>query len=306
MITYGKFDKAQYRNSFVVTDSTVAQLYKLEGDNVFVLPQGEQSKSFVYAEKLCCWLLQHQADKSDTLVAVGGGCVGDIAGFVASVYKRGMKLLYVPTTLLAMVDSAIGGKTAINLNGIKNAVGTFADGNTFIDIGFLNTLPQQAIASGIGEIKKYCMLSEKVYKLYCKEKPTTEAIIKVCAEYKESVVKQDKYDTNVRRKLNLGHTVAHALELKQNLPHGIAVEYGLTAELNLAVSLGLTSADYCNKLVSKLQLPNVPYKLKEYIQYMQQDKKNTKGGVTFCLPTDGFETVEKVLSCDQLWEIWQC
>ncbi len=307
MIAFGKFDLAQYSNSFVVTDDNIAQLYSICGNNVFVLPHGEQCKSFASVEQLCQWLLQANAVKSDTIVALGGGCVGDVVGFVASIYKRGLNILYVPTTLLAMVDSAIGGKTAVNMCGVKNAVGTFVSGDTLIDTSFLRTLPTQQLQEGWGEIKKYAMLSSDIFRLYQQCDGTfNDKLIKACAQYKEQLVFEDRYDCGVRRKLNLGHTVAHALELDNDIPHGIAVEYGLAVELQLAQKLGLASKQYVDMMSTKLQLPCVSYNLCQYIPLMLQDKKNGKSGISFCLPKDNFEVCETAIDKDKLAELWQC
>ena len=148
MIWVENFDLTKYSNCLVVTDVNLAELYNVVGDNVFVLPAGEKAKDFAWAKKLCSWFLSKNLDKKGTVVAVGGGSVGDVAGFAASIYKRGVKVIQVPTTLLSMVDSAIGGKTAVNLDGVKNAVGTIIEVDTLIDTRFLQTLSAEQIEDG--------------------------------------------------------------------------------------------------------------------------------------------------------------
>ena len=149
----------------VVTDEHVAKLYGIT--QAYLLPRGERAKTFFHAQKLCRWLTDN-ADKHTLMVAVGGGSVGDVAGFCASVFKRGMPLLQVPTTLLAQVDSGIGGKTALDVAGVKNAVGTFYEADTLIDVNFLGTLSPAQRKNGMAEVLKYRMLTAEAEQAYQK------------------------------------------------------------------------------------------------------------------------------------------
>lgn len=295
MIWVENFDLTKYSNCLVVTDVNLAELYNVVGDNVFVLPAGEKAKDFAWAKKLCSWFLSKNLDKKGTVVAVGGGSVGDVAGFAASIYKRGVKVLNVPTTLLSMVDSAIGGKTAVNLDGVKNAVGTIIEVDTLIDTRFLQTLSAEQIDEGWGEIEKYRLLDKKINAY----KGDLEGLIALCASYKQSVVASDPYDNGARKRLNLGHTVAHGLELTYNLPHGQAVKYGLYHEMVIAVHLGVLSAKKFTDWASKTNLDVARYPVtSKVLQAMKNDKKNHDGLVVFVLPTDNFDVYEVGLTTE--------
>ena len=297
MITIQKFNLANYKNNLVVTDSNLARLYNIEGDNVFVLPCGEQAKDFAWAKKLCSWFLSKNLDRNGMVVAVGGGSVGDVAGFSASIYKRGVKVLNVATTLLSMVDSAIGGKTAVNLDGVKNAVGTFANVDTLIDVTFLQTLTAEQMDDGWGEIEKYKLLDKQIA---CYN-GDIEGLIKLCATYKQNVVKADFYDRGERKKLNLGHTVAHGLELVYNVSHGLAVKYGLYHEMALAVCLGMVDKAFFEDWAKNLQLDVSRYPVTQAVlDAMKNDKKNHDGQVVFVLPTSNFEVKEVALGVEEV------
>lgn len=302
MIKFQPFQLTQYTHCYVVTDSTLSAIYNIVGDNVFVLPCGEQAKDFSWVIQLCSWLLKKHATRADTLVAVGGGSVGDVVGLVASIYKRGINFVNVPTTLLAMVDSSIGGKTAIDLDGVKNAVGSFVQGDTIIDCNFLKTLNEQQLQSGLGEIKKYCLLNKSIFDTYCQSGLNTQ-IIKQCVDFKQSIVAQDLYDHGIRHILNVGHTVAHAVELEYNLPHGIAVEYGLYYELKLSHKLGLATNNYVNRMNDKLQLCDRQLDIAKCIAQMSNDKKNSGQDIVFCLPIDNFCTKQISIKTDKLLEL---
>ena len=297
MITIQSFNLSNYTNDLVVTDQTLSQLYNIAGDNVFVLPCGEQAKDFAWAQKLCSWFLHKNLPRNGRIVAVGGGSVGDVAGFSASIYKRGVKVLQVPTTLLAMVDSAIGGKTAINLDGVKNAVGTIIDVDTLIDTRFLQTLSSDQIADGFGEIEKYRLLDEQIA---CYQ-GDLDGLIALCANYKQRVVQSDLYDRGARQRLNLGHTVAHGLELTYGISHGQAVKYGLYHEMALAVALGVYDKAKFEDWSGKMQLDISQYPITDAVlQAMQKDKKNHNGLVVFVLPTNNFETYQTDLTIEEV------
>ena len=297
MITFKQFDLSNYTNDLVVTDNNLSQLYNIVGDNVFVLPCGEQAKDFAWAQKLCSWFLHKNLPRSGRVVCVGGGSVGDVAGFASSIYKRGVKVLQVPTTLLAMVDSAIGGKTAINLDGVKNAVGTIIDVDTLIDTRFLQTLSSDQIADGFGEIEKYRLFDEQISKY----QGDIDGLIALCANYKQTVVESDLYDCGARKRLNLGHTVAHGLELTYGISHGQAVKYGLYYEMDLAVKLGVVERAFFDKWTSSCTLDLERYPLtKQVISAMTKDKKNYDGRIVFVLPTQNFDVKEVALTMEQV------
>ena len=303
MVIFGKFDKNNYKNRLMVTDQKIAQLYGLEGD-IFLLPRGEKAKTFAQAKKLCQWFLQHRLQKSDTVVAVGGGSVGDTVGFCAGIFKRGVKLLHVPTTLLAQVDSSIGGKTALDLDGVKNAVGSFYAADTLIDTDFLKTLDKKQLKNGYGEILKYRMLDGEVDAVA--RQGDLQKTVVCCANFKQRIVQKDPFDNNERKILNFGHTVGHAMELSLKLPHGEAVANGLYYETLLAYKTGLTDARYLQHWTQEIKniFPVRAFQ-ESMIPLMTNDKKNSDGKVCVILPHNGvfsqhFFTTEtlKTLLCN--------
>ncbi len=303
MITYKQFNLSDCLNSLIVADEYVARLYGIAGDNVYLLPRGEQAKTFAETENLCKWFLSKNLGRNGRVVAVGGGSVGDVTGFACSIYKRGnVNLTHVPTTLIAQIDSAVGGKTAVNLDGVKNAVGTFFDADTLIDIGFLQTLDNRQILSGCGELLKYRMLCTNIDKVYCGK--ITEDVIRACVDYKLSLCQVDMYDLSSRRALNFGHTVGHAMELSCNLPHGIAVANGLYYETLLAHKLGMCSKAYFTKWSAEAaKLTDILPVNKEILKLVTADKKNIGNLICFVLPNDFRQTI---LSLEQVISLLCC
>lgn len=286
-ISFEKFELSKYADCLIVTDSKIAKLYNVVGDNVYLLPQGERAKSFNNVHKLCSWFLSRNLDTCGKVVAVGGGSIGDTVGFATSIYKRGVGILHVPTTLIAQIDSSVGGKTAIDLDGVKNAVGTYHFGDTLIDVDFLQTLDATQRLNGQGELIKYRMLSEGVEQAYNDGTGSLSDVIKACVQYKQSVCEVDPFCKNERNKLNFGHTVGHALELAYNIPHGMAVANGIYYETQLARTLGKCSSEYADKWMHEIQRNFRMYPLNSSILALTlNDKKNANGKVGFVLPTD--------------------
>ncbi len=285
MVEFGKFVLSNYANDFVVTDDKIASLYGINGDNVFLLPRGESAKNFACAEQLCRWLLAKKVKKNSQLVAVGGGSIGDVVGFVASIFKRGVKLLHIPTTLLAMVDSSIGGKTAMDLDGAKNVVGTFYPANTLVDTTFLQTLDNEQLTNGMGEILKYRMLDSNIATVF--ESQNLSALIQKCITYKLDICNADPYDNGLRQKLNFGHTLGHAMELSLDIPHGLSVISGIYYETLLAHNLGLCDKNYLQKWQGECQkLANIcPCLTDSMLDLCLNDKKNDTNQIAFVLPT---------------------
>ena len=297
-ITFGKFNLAKYADCLIVTDSKIASLYRISGDNVYLLPRGEQAKSFKYVQELCSWFLSRCLSPNDTVVAIGGGSIGDTVGFATSIYKRGVNVLHVPTTLIAQIDSSIGGKTAIDLDGVKNAVGSFHFGDTLIDVDFLKTLDSEQLLSGQGEIVKYRMLSERVEEAFNGGKGSLTDVIKACVNYKQYVCNTDPLCRDIRSMLNFGHTVGHALELSYNISHGVAVANGIYYETLMAAKLDICSREYANKWMQEISSKFHIYALNEQILSLTlNDKKNIHGKVCFVLPevfTQVYFTLDEV------------
>jgi shikimate kinase / 3-dehydroquinate synthase len=271
----------------LVTDYHAGRLYgerfePLLGD-VRIMP-GEQSKTIAHAEIVWTEMVRHGATRSDVLVALGGGVVGDLAGFCAATYQRGMRVVQVPTTLVAQVDSAIGGKTGVDLPEAKNYVGSFHQPSAVIaDPATLQTLPQQELAAGYAEILKTGLIAGGALwdRLRDGAEPTDPRLIGACAHVKVRIVSQDERDRGLRQLLNLGHTVAHAIETATGYAryrHGEAVGLGLLAELRLS------GADELRAQVREMLLAaGLPVRLEgtdvdAVIYATGRDKKRTDAG----------------------------
>ncbi len=300
-----------YKNLLVVTDGNVEKLHSVKIKNAFkgyknkvnfyTLPPGEYRKSYKELNKIYSYLLDKGYNRDTLIIAIGGGVTGDLVGFAASTFLRGVQLIHVPTTLLAAVDSSIGGKTGINFKKKKNMVGSFYQPkHVLIDTEFINTLNKNEINCGIGEIVKYAFLSgEKLYdfviqnlpNIYAHKTETISAVIFESASIKASVVGQDEKESGVRKILNLGHTFAHAYESALNfkIKHGEAVIAGITAALTLSYKLGiLDKTGYEQLLELPLSVKINGEKIrglnnKELLDIMKLDKKSKSGTIKFVL-----------------------
>jgi len=245
---------------FVVTDTNVDQAWgeavrgllgqPANGERTLAVAAGEQSKTVARLERCWDWLASQGARRDDIVVALGGGVVGDLAGLAAATYQRGVGLWQIPTSLLAQVDSSVGGKTAVNLDSGKNLVGAFYQpGLVVIDPDTLLTLPQAEFTNGLGEVVKYGLLSgdtlfgtleEHRGLMRDRDKSLMSEVVKTCVRYKAAVVEEDELDAGKRAVLNLGHTTAHALEVSLGfgcIRHGEAVALGLLVALAVSESL---------------------------------------------------------------------
>ncbi len=254
------------QKNFVVTDSNVYALYKgwletyFQDTEIFVLPAGEENKNFSSLNAILEKMTGAGLHRTSRLFAVGGGVVGDIGGLAAALYMRGISCVQIPTTLLAQVDSSVGGKTAVDLGGVKNVVGAFYQPQeVLVDPTFLQTLPKREMKCGIGEIVKYCALSEEIFDAVAKntdkltELTFLEGLIASCIQYKARVVEVDEKESGERRSLNVGHTTGHAIELKSGLSHGESVLYGMQMETQIAMELGVCEKEYGKKLLEIVQ-----------------------------------------------------
>lgn len=279
-------------------------LYTLETNipcEKIIIPAGEGSKSIAQASRIWQQMLQWQMDKDCAVLNFGGGMVCDLGGFVAATYKRGIACINYPTTLLAMIDAAHGGKTAIDLDGVKNCVGVVRQ-PAFVmpaNTQFLRTLPERELRSGFGELIKYALISSKPLfeELYTMDTLTAEAIqpewIQHCIDFKNRIVEIDPDDRRERRVLNFGHTVGHALESLfaqkgQPLAHGEAVAIGILYESRMANQAGMLPKEDLSRiesLVSKhFPLPVLSAEDKARINgFMKQDKKNNQGKINIVM-----------------------
>ncbi len=239
---------------------------------------GEKSKSFKDVEILCEYFLEKGITRDSHLIAIGGGATGDLSGFCASILLRGISWSLIPTTLLSMVDSSIGGKTGINSKFGKNLVGSFhLPENIWIDTALISTLPSKQIESGKGEIIKYSFLDYKIYQDVMNDVDLFE-IIKSCLNFKEKITREDPKEKGVRKFLNLGHTLGHAIEKYYGISHGKAVMWGIFLMLLIDGRKDLLP-DYfeiSNKLLGKIGQPpwlkkGIP--TKELLNFIKRDKK---------------------------------
>jgi 3-dehydroquinate synthase len=274
---------------------------------IHMLPTGEAGKSWSQLEKLTDWLLQHHIERSDHIVALGGGVVGDITGFAAHVIKRGCSFIQIPTTLLAQVDSSVGGKTAINSTAGKNLVGAFHQPSlVLIDPDVLSTLPRRQMSAGFAEVVKYGLIDDPEFFDYCEENlekffagdtPTREYVIVHSVQSKARIVAADEKElTGTRALLNLGHTFGHALEadtdFSDRLFHGEAVAAGMVLAFRYSARLGLCTAADAERVASVLERAGLPTTLAranvtangaELSRYMLHDKKMSAGTLPFLL-----------------------
>lgn len=268
-------------------------------NNFYIMPSGEKYKSTKSYNSILAFLVNNNYGRDSLIVAIGGGVTGDIAGFVASTYLRGIQFVQIPTTLLAAVDSSVGGKTGINFLNRKNIVGTFYQPNFVLDdTVFLDSLPKNEIISGAGEIIKYAFLSDRDFyndvndsydSIISLNTKTLNRIIPFCIKMKAKIVTEDEQETGLRKILNLGHTFAHAYEsyFDFKIKHGNAVAAGIISSLFLSFKKGIinkTSLDYFLNLPSKLSFPS-PRELNksEIINCMLSDKKNRDGKIKFII-----------------------
>jgi len=283
---------------------------------LITFPRGEANKNLDTISKLASTLAQRGFDRQDGLLALGGGVTGDITGFLAASYMRGLPFVQVPTTLLAQVDSSVGGKTGVDIPEGKNLVGAFYQPRcVYIDSQVLSTLPESELLNGLAEVIKYGVIYDRTFfeflenrrqDILALELPVLEEVIATCCAIKADVVEKDERETDLRRILNYGHTIGHAIEAASgySLAHGSAVAIGMVAAAELAVLKGILPADEklrIEKLISDFGLPvKIPGELdrQEITDYLKIDKKTVGGRVFFVLPT----TIGKVIITDEVDE----
>ena len=262
-----------------------------------ILPAGENTKSEEYYFKLLGLLAKNKFTREDSILAVGGGVVGDLCGFVASTYMRGIGFISCPTTLLSCVDSSVGGKTAINLPEGKNLVGSFYQPNlVYISVDSLKTLPKREIECGMGEIVKYAFLSKTVSAKDLEE-GITENLIYKCIQIKKEIVEKDEFDKGERAKLNLGHTVGHAVESLSGYKHshGLCVAKGIGKIIDISCKYYGYEDDKKQEFINLLNtVPfdlNIDYSTIEIQNKILIDKKACNDGVNLILIKDVGKTV---------------
>jgi 3-dehydroquinate synthase len=305
--------RSRSSHAVIITDSNVDQLYadglgdQLADDewevHLLVVEAGERSKLPEVACDLWETMLEEGADRQSAVVAVGGGVVGDLAGFVAATFARGLEFFQVPTTLLAQVDSSVGGKVGINLPGAKNMVGAFWQPlGVLIDVDVLTSLSEREYRAGLAEVVKYgvildaeffAYLEQNIAAIHARDTGILRDIVERCCRLKADVVEADERETTgLRSVLNYGHTFAHAFEAAggyDQLLHGEAVSLGMMCAARLAEKMGRVDAKFVErqqKLLAALRLPlEVPaFDHDELLDFMRRDKKVDDGKLRFVLP----------------------
>jgi 3-dehydroquinate synthase len=296
--------------AFIITNPIVNELYgsSLKTEliiagieaSILLVPDGEKQKSLETAGILYKKLTEFGADRMTPIIALGGGVIGDLAGFVAATYLRGLPLVQVPTTLLAQVDSSIGGKVAVNYEHIKNKIGAFYQPEFVVsDIQTLRTLPVEQLNNGLAEIIKYAVIRDRPFFSYIEREmdnikllgeQALEKTIARSAKIKADVVGRDEKDRNLRNILNYGHTVGHAVEstAEFNIGHGQAVAIGMVVAGRISLNQGLLKREEFARLIEIIQKAGLPAKLPQMdtagiIEAIKQDKKIIGGKIRFIL-----------------------
>ncbi|MGB0422834.1 MAG: 3-dehydroquinate synthase [Flavobacteriales bacterium] len=295
----------------------IVQQDLLSGSEVLEVPPGEETKSLEIAAELWSGLNEIGADRSSLLINLGGGMITDLGGFVASTFRRGMTFINIPTTLLAMVDAAIGGKTGINLGPLKNHIGTFQNPETtVIDPIFLGTLTPQHLLSGFAEMVKHALIRDpKAWdSMKLIDTPNLEALapwISSMAQIKLDIVASDPFEKSIRKSLNFGHTIGHAIESlsitseQAPLEHGEAIGLGMIYELRLACAMGLMNHSTFDEIEPVLTKWYSHFthnnNLDDWWPLMLKDKKNIGDNVNMTLLSEvGTCHIDQIITREQL------
>ena len=302
---------------FIITDENVKALYlnkvvdalgnRYRVEHIAIAP-GEASKSITSYIEISTRLLELECRRGDLLIALGGGVVGDLCGFVASTLYRGIPYVSIPTSLLSQMDSSIGGKTGIDFYNRKNILGSFYQPKmVLIDPEVLNTLPKRELSNGSAELIKHAIIGDSsLLELLNNSSKIDEEIVYKSLMVKARIVMRDEYDTKDRMILNFGHTFAHALELKLGYLHGEAVAIGILMALRLGIALGITNKNIylpIKELLAKYGLPTIEYDYKDYLKEAIYDKKNIAGVISFILVKDYNEPIIYKINVSRLKEL---
>ena len=310
-----KLDISGYSKVAILVDENTKQnclpkLPKIEDSIIIEVTSGEINKSISSCNYIWEQLSEHNFDRDSLLINLGGGVIGDMGGFCASTYKRGIDFIQVPTTLLAMVDASVGGKLGVDFNGLKNQVGLYSNPElVIINPIFLQTLAVEELKSGFAEVVKHALISDKnLWKELTAtpfDKLNWEAIILTSIQIKNNIILSDPFEKGNRKKLNFGHTFGHAVEsyyLKKGTPilHGDAVLMGILLEVEISVVSQEQNNEIKNYILSNFSLPFTPKK-SDLLPFLMNDKKNQVGKINFSLLTNiGTCSVDNLFSTDEL------
>lgn len=270
----------------------------LEDSEIMLLPTGEENKALEVCYQVWSAMLDYQINRNDLVINLGGGVVTDLGGFIASVYKRGIDFIHIPTSLMGMVDAAIGGKNGVDLNGLKNIIGTITQPKAiFVDAGFLETLPPEEIFNGYAEMLKHALILDSSYWNQLKSLNSEEELIQIqhvirSIELKKQVVEADPTEKGLRKLLNFGHSLGHALESyflsKKPIAHGHAVALGMIGESYISYKRGVLSQEAYReieqciiRIFPMLEIPEEA--IETLIELMRNDKKNERNVLNFVL-----------------------
>jgi len=309
-VIVGQIDNLSYNNSLIVTDENVAKFHLAKIESILrasgcepksvVIPAGEAHKNLESVSYLWKSFLEHGLDRKSTVIALGGGVIGDMAGFAASTYMRGINWVAVPTTLLSMVDASLGGKTGFDLPQGKNLIGSFYPPKLVLaDPSLLLTLSDRELRSGMAEVVKHGIISDPELFALCSRglawvKDNLEQIVKRAMAVKIQVIEEDPYEKGFRAALNLGHTVGHAVELVSGfeLRHGEAIAIGMVTEAKYAERIGVAKSHVADEIAQVLRQLGLPTQMsdelprEEIIRAMRVDKKKDAKSVRFALPVE--------------------
>jgi 3-dehydroquinate synthase len=305
------FTSIKGKQVMLVSNDTIAPIYLEKIKTILsayqcdavILPDGEQFKTWEQLQTIFTALITHHHERSTTLIALGGGVIGDMTGFAAAVYLRGVNFIQMPTSLLAQVDASVGGKTAVNHPMGTNLLGAFYQPKTvFIELATLNTLPDRELRAGLAEVIKHALIADAEFftwlegnmpALLVRDMTALQHAVVRCCEIKAKIVAADEREQGIRAWLNLGHTFAHAIEQATHYEwlHGEAVAAGMVQAALLSRELGYLFPDVVERIIALIQAAGLPTKMPEfsaetYINYMQHDKKNKNGEITFILLRD--------------------
>ena len=314
ILKLSKENSLQFKKCLVVIDKNISKkvVTKIKKSlnkkkiHIHFFKAREIYKNLSSVNKILDILLVENFSRNDCLIAVGGGITGDVCGFAASLFKRGLKFINVPTTLLSQVDSSIGGKTGVNTKYGKNLIGSFYQPNLVIsDVNFLKTLPKREIICGYGEILKHSLISNKKFfnflnknskKIFDLSTPFIEKTIFESCKIKKTFVERDENETNIRKTLNFGHTFAHAyeatLKYSKKLNHGEAVILGMKTALNFSLQKKLIKKKEFQSIINHLSNLDLPISINKYfglrdfnkiLSFMSKDKKNSSKKINLIL-----------------------
>ncbi len=307
-------------NAIIITDDNIASIYKetFKGWKVIAIKPGEKNKQQSTVDHVIGELIKLQADRETFIIGIGGGVITDIAGYTASVYMRGIKFAFLPTTILAMVDAAIGGKNGVDVGVYKNLIGTIRHPEFLLyDYSFLKTLPKEEWINGFAEIIKHaCIKDAAMFELLAnnsieefQNSPAKVAeLIKRNADIKYNVVSGDEFETGERKLLNFGHTLGHAIENIYKLPHGSAISIGMAAACKISETINDFSATDGKRVIDLLKKYKLPVDLKfdkeKVWKVLLMDKKKAGDTMNFVLLNKIGEGIVKQIRLHQLKELF--